>query len=140
MKIESAFLCDDVRQEGNGKLIFIGAYSQDIIMQSFPVGMNLNTVLCTKTENSNPINLEVEATLDDKVMINGKLTANNIIKGFGFLNFPIPLVQILGPGILRVKVRELGERWKEVIKVEIKLAIPAAHSPISISNEQKPPS
>jgi len=140
MIIESAFLCDDVRQEGNGKLLFIGAYSQDIIMQSFPVAMNLNAVLCVRMENDKPVNLEVEAIFDDKKMMSGKVTLNNIITGFAFLNFPVPLSLLNGPGILRVKVREQQERWKEAIKVEIKLASPATLNPISISSGSPQPS
>lgn len=131
MKIDSAFICDDVRQEANGKLIFIGAYSQDILLQSFPAALNLHTVLCARFEHLDPFNLEVEATIDEKKMVSGKLSATSMFIGFSFLTVPVPLSQIFGPGTLRVRVREGRERWKEVIKVEIKAAIPASASPIS---------
>ena len=125
MKIESSFLCDDVRQEGNGKLIFIGAYSQDILLPTFPVGINLQAVMCVNFDKRTSVDLEVEAFLDDKILIKGNLTVNNTSEGFGFVNVPIPVQRIEKPGFLKVQVREPKAKWNEIIKVELKSANPS---------------
>jgi hypothetical protein len=133
MKVESAFVCDDVRQEGNGKLIFIGAYSQDIILPMFPMVLNLHVVLCLNYDKPSTFELEVESFLDDKRQLKGSLTVNNTGEGFGFLNFPLPL-NIEGPSTLKVQLRVGQAKWNEVLRVQIKPAKPIP------ANDSLPPS
>lgn len=121
MKIESAFICDDVRQEGNGKFIFIGAYSQDILISSFPTALNLYIVISARFENANGQEIEIEARLSDQLALKGKLTANIAITGFGFLPILIPLVNIMAPGDLVIRLKADGSKWREVSKISIKL-------------------
>lgn len=135
MKIESAFVCDDVRQEGNGKLIFVGAYSQDILLPMFPVGLSLQVVLCVRFDKRSTFDLEAEAFIDDKRLLKGNLKVNNTVEGFGFVHLPLPVPKIDGPGILRVQVREANAKWNEVIKIELKAANPNVHP-----NNSPPPS
>lgn len=129
MKIESAFLCDDVRQEGNGKLMFIGSYSQDILSPTFPVGLKLHGVLCVRFDEPSTFDLEVEVFIDDLLQLKGILGVNNTVKGFGFLQFPILLQNIERPGKLKVQVRKKEETWDEVINVDLKPSNPSPTGP-----------
>jgi hypothetical protein len=40
-EIETAVLCDDIRQERNGKYLLIGVYGGNIIVRSFPTDLQL---------------------------------------------------------------------------------------------------
>lgn len=128
MKIESAFFCDDVRQETNGKLIFIGAYSQDIILQSFPSNLMLHLIICAKIGSAGPLKMEVEGTLNRQKIMGGELEMQIGKAGFGFLPIPIPTLATAA-GKLAVRIRESGERWKDAAEIEIKQNIAASPPP-----------
>lgn len=129
MKFESTFFCDDVRQEANGKFIFIGVYGDDIILNSFPTGMNLHIVISARFEKAGPQEIEIEARLSDKIALKGKLQANIVNAGLGFLPIPIPLVQISAPGELTVRLKMNDAKWREISKINIKAAPPHSPSP-----------
>jgi hypothetical protein len=40
--VEYAFFCDDVRREDNGKFIFVGVYTQQLSIATFPQLLNLS--------------------------------------------------------------------------------------------------
>lgn len=128
MKFESAFFCDDVRQEANGKFIFIGVYGDDIILNSFPTGMNLQMVLSARFEKAEPLEIEIEARLSDKVALKGKIQANIVNAGLGFLPIPIPLVQIQAPGVLSVRLKMNDAKWREASTINLKAANPSSVS------------
>lgn len=44
-KIRNALICDDVRQEVNGKHFLIGVYSGDILVPEFPAALALSAYL-----------------------------------------------------------------------------------------------
>jgi hypothetical protein len=125
MKFESAFFCDDVRQEANGKYIFIGVYGDDIIINSFPTGMNLYLVISARFEKAEPQEIEIEARLSDKIALKGKLQANVVNAGLGFLPIPIPLLQILAPGLLNVRLKINDAKWRDTSSINIKPANPS---------------
>lgn len=120
MKIDSAFICDDVRQEHNSKLIFIGAYSQDILLQAFPASLSLFIVLCARFPFSGPQAIEIEATLNKSPILRGGLTINVGAPGFSLVPIPFPLPQILEPGEMKVRVKAKNIRWHDVATVAIK--------------------
>jgi hypothetical protein len=123
MKIESAFVCDEVRKEDSGKLIFIGCYASDINVNPapssvMPIGLNLKLVLCGEFEGA--VQLEVEVMLDELRLLKGKMKTQDAPKGFSFLPTPLPSIVIERLGTLSIKVKGEGGKWKEVRKIEVK--------------------
>lgn len=53
-------LCDEVRQEANGKYIIVGIYSGGIAAQSLPANMRLALYLIVKFENAGSQELIIE--------------------------------------------------------------------------------
>ena len=70
MKVDSAFFCDDVRQENNGKLLFIGAYMQDVVISRFPASLNLYVVLCLRVATPGVTEVEIEASYNGREIKN----------------------------------------------------------------------
>ena len=120
MKIDSAFICDDVRQENNSKLMFIGAYSQDILLPAFPTSLSLYIVLCARFPSPGPQAIEIEATLNKFPLLRGGLNINVELPGFSLVPIPLPLAQILETGDLKVRVKAKNIRWQEVATLAIK--------------------
>ena len=129
MKIETSFFCDDVRQEFNGKFIFIGAYGGDILLNTFPSNMTLYIVICARFAATGAQDIEVEARIKDRTLLKGKLNAHIAALGFGYLPIPLPIVNILEPSDLIVRIKTPETKWREVGKIQLKLAIPAQQTP-----------
>ncbi|MEP7173717.1 MAG: hypothetical protein ABI705_09545 [Aestuariivirga sp.] len=140
MKIESAFLCDDVRREGNGKLIFIGVYAQDIILPAFPITLGFHVVLLIDIDRAGLHAMEVEVLIDDKSKLKGSIQITQISGGFSFIHFPIPQLTITGESKLNVRVKDSKGKWNKVLKIDIKQGNPNQPVLTGASTESPPPS
>src|SRR5512139_3475912 len=41
LEVETVVLCDDIRQEANGKYLLVGVYGSNIVVRRFPVNIRL---------------------------------------------------------------------------------------------------
>src|SRR5262245_20607167 len=108
IKAEYAFLCDDVRQENNGKFIFIGAYSGDISISEFPTTLPARLVIYLTNSEPAQYNTEFEFSLNSKkfAMVAGSLTSAK--PGGSFVSIPIVIRADIGT--LNVRFRQSGKR------------------------------
>lgn len=58
----SVIVCDDIRQESNGKLILIGVYSDDIIVPSIPTNIALCFLIQIRMMSNQPVNAKLRVT------------------------------------------------------------------------------
>jgi hypothetical protein len=75
MKLRFGFICDDVRREDNGKLLFIGTYGSQILVPSFPATIVVALVA----------SWEVTETVDVAASFQVLLKGNKIQGGSGRL-------------------------------------------------------
>lgn len=131
MRIETAFVCDDVRREDNGKLIFVGCYAGDIVLGATPtverpIQLPLNLVICGDLTGATEI--EVEVSLNAKVMLKGKLKATINHDSFSFLIAPLPTLIFTASGEMVIKAKLPVGKWKEIRKIQIKSAVSQSSS------------
>lgn len=93
-KLIDWMICDDIRQENNGKLIFIGVYSDDILVNAIPI------------------------TLSQLVFISKWDVTNNPIKKFEFKILQ-PNGKVIGPIAVEAPSSEIKNRGKTLISVGI---------------------
>ena len=42
LKVETVVLCDDIRQEANGKYLLVGVYGANVVVKGFPADLRLS--------------------------------------------------------------------------------------------------
>lgn len=130
-------VCDDIRTETNGKQIFIGVYSGDIVVGDTPTTMNLSFWVDVKTEGIGQRAFEYKILLEPGDLEVAKIGATLVSSpdaergsfAFGGISF-----QVQREGYLLIQFRQLGEEWQEL---ERKKIIVNRHLS---SSEQTPPS
>ncbi|HKZ00641.1 MAG TPA: hypothetical protein VJ180_00280, partial [Pyrinomonadaceae bacterium] len=60
MEVKFGFVCDEVRREDNGKLIFIGAYSSDIVVPELPAVLILTLVVRVEMKGDEAFEIRVK--------------------------------------------------------------------------------
>ncbi|MET3521472.1 hypothetical protein [Mesorhizobium abyssinicae] len=112
------FVCDDARQETNGKMMFIGAFSGDIVMPEIPQQLAIRLVLYL--ENDGPGTYEVEAGVfyEGKAIAGASGQLQSTKMGGSFVPIPM-IIPINGPGTLTFKFRQAGKRWQTVITLPV---------------------
>lgn len=127
VKVDYAILCDDIRQEKNGKLILIGIYSGDILLRDFPSNLLLSMLLHGKASADCSITIEIRYRVEFEnaepyeVFAKGEMQ----IKGTEEPNeFYVPLprvpIEFSGAGNLSVACRIDSKRWKTLLNKNIK--------------------
>lgn len=123
LQINSVIICDDIRKEDNGKVIFIGVYSGDILVTKLPALLKLCYWLSGETTQINS-EFEVEITLQKKSDGSSVELFKNIIenhikddidpgkgKEFHVALIDMP-VSIEEDSILVVRWRTIKGKWK----------------------------
>lgn len=114
-----AFFCDDVRQEANGKFLFIGAYSEGLILSNNPSSLNLFLVTMLRNTRQRDYDFEFEALIEGerKFSAEGSITSGK--PGASFVPFPITLKEIDSEGELSVRFREKGMEWNTIATIPV---------------------
>ena len=122
----SVVLCEDIRTEDNGKLLFIGVYPSRVLVNHFPANLRFSFWISGKTcEEENKAQLEVsvinlDSSEEIKVLksfaLQIKIAESEFIDGtadfsYAIINLPI---KIEDESLLRFKVKPDGGKWKEI--------------------------
>lgn len=121
LNIDYVLVCDDIRQEGNGKHLLIGVYSSAIIVPDFPARITLAFFLRCTANQTGSFPFEMRFMFDGGPELfkgSGKM---NIVNTVELLSVALPRisVEIIGVGKIRLQMREPGARWKTVQETEI---------------------
>ena len=123
VRIDYGIVCDDIRQENNGKLFIIGVYSGDILLRDFPNTLNLAMLLHGQATADCSIAIEVRYRAEFaeeepyEVKAQGEMQINNTeITNEFYAPLPRVPIQCRGPGKLLIAYRIDGKRWKPLLK------------------------
>lgn len=131
---KNALICDEIRQENNGKLIFIGVYTGDILASGFPLSLRLTAwmTLDLVQDEGGTVKLETRLTVrfDDSDLedsthvsefqheaedVSEKTTTTiNIAAGADGL-------ELLGPATLQIDARKAGGKWTKFLEKKVRL-------------------
>jgi hypothetical protein len=123
--VEYAILCDDVRREDNGKLIFIGVYSHALTLQVFPATLSLQLVIGVMPKRKGNVSIEVRGLLDGALSVG--MTGSISLGGTTIEPVAIPPLPFAIPhaGKLKFEMREgASSEWKIVLEAEAQLIAP----------------
>lgn len=119
LKLEYAFICDDVRREDNGKFLFLGAYANNIGFMEFPGSLSGRIVLGIRVTKPPAHKIELKVYVDGEEVGGGTGTLGSKQAGFTFIVLPLRLHDVLGPGEFSLRFREAGLRWRTVLSMPI---------------------
>lgn len=127
VKVNCAIVCDSVRQEINGKLIFVGVYTGDIVVQRYPVDISLQVWLEIQPEftgHSEDFNVRIRLGPDEDVVL-GELGATmekenaELPIGASHISLPSISFHIQRSSDFIVEIRAGEEDWVQVLKKKI---------------------
>lgn len=125
-----AVICDDIRREDNGKLIYIGVYGRDIQVSSMPATLALSVALSLTVDEAGEINLEFAWEYEGKTISRGKGQIAMAEPGVGMINIPaLPIPDLKEPGKLEFKVRFDDKDWETVSVLPVINRGPIASGP-----------
>lgn len=123
--MEFVLLCDQIRQENNGKLIAIGIYGGDILVTEFPSVIPVALLVRLKTKSEGPYRIEVRYLLDGALIagFESQMTVSPGSEVMGSLpEFPL---HIPHAGKMVVQARDVpGADWQALASIPIKRIFP----------------
>jgi hypothetical protein len=136
--IEAAVLCDEIRQEANGKHILIGVYNGVIVVVDFPADLLVSWWIQVFPNKLGKFDLDIQLMKDGKdTLIKASVGFEMHIKDWAAMVLPKIPLQIHGPGKLQLQLKEKSEaKWSivqtfEVRKGNVTVTVPPAQRRVS---------
>jgi hypothetical protein len=129
--IKSAIICDDIRREDNGKMLFIGVYVGEILVAEFPIALRLTWVLFGKHQKTASHDMEFRISYDahteKPTSLQAKTTTDPALEDQAEVSLIIPnaVLTFQEPTALTVSVKE-GGRWRDILTKKVVMLPPAA--------------
>jgi Family of unknown function (DUF6941) len=121
MDIKYVVVCDDARQEDNGKTILIGIYGEDYIVPRFPVGVSLCFWIRFEPTTTGEIELDFRLKGGDEIeFFTGKTKFAIHLKQLSGLPLKLPAVPIQAPIELALEIKQPGIDWQRVASINVK--------------------
>lgn len=131
-RVRAAILCDDVRQEDNGKGLLIGVYGRQLLAGQRPTMIGLNLQLAFDVDaDQNEVELRMRA-LSERVQ---KLTLN-AVRGYCTLSIGLNIA-LTEPRQLRVDIRNPEGAWLECGEWDLGFADNAEEAPLEFAEAVK---
>jgi hypothetical protein len=121
LRVNFGVICDEVRREDNGKLLFIGVYSSSIVVQAAPATLVLWIAVNMKVEEAGEFPVEIRALYNDETIQSGKGAVKFDIPGVHFSAIPNILIKdIQKEGMLEFRIRFGGEEeWQTAAYIPV---------------------
>jgi len=124
LKLSPAVICEDIRQEINGKYILIGVFSADIRVVQFPIPVSFALWLPTIAEGTGSVNIEVRIVSPTGAFLaQAKANVEIGVAGRGAIPVPPAVVQIQEPGMLKFQVKVESGEWETVAEIEARQGV-----------------
>lgn len=122
IEVETALLCDQVRQEVNGKLIAIGIYSSSVVLGTFPAVAHFTVLARIRTDTPGTHTLNLRVKLGDEVQheVEGQLEVR--AAQADWLPIPLQPVQFMVPTSLSIEQQVQGGDWVKFLRTDVQRA------------------
>lgn len=127
-RVRSAILCDDFRQEDNGKGLLIGVYGKEVLVGQRPalVGFQLQMAFDVDADET-----DVEVRLSARSGHVSRLTLN-AVRGYCTLTMALNLA-ITEERLLKADIRNIDGEWLEAGEWLLKFSDDAEDAPAEIA-------
>lgn len=114
--IRSRVLCQDIRQEKNGKLILIGVYPGDIMFANFPANNYFSFYIEADSIGVAKGNLHVRVNVNNEEAVRMEIGLQ--VEPGGRIVIPSPPLHLKFPeaGVLEFEMSDDEESWQTLIK------------------------
>jgi len=112
--ISYGVVCDDIRQESNGKLILVGVYSRDIRLSKIPGQAQLAFLIALNASETGGIKFESQVLFNGEQMLHANGEGNIDGKGLAMVSFPPGPFVFKSEGELVFRARLEDEEWIEL--------------------------
>ncbi|MGB3583235.1 MAG: hypothetical protein WBA40_19295 [Roseiarcus sp.] len=128
--VSAVIICDDIRQEMNGKQILIGVYGNAIIVPSMPFSIPLSVWMEYNPTKTGPdaVYVKLSYTTGFSVSVKADLQVNEI----GPMGLGIPPIMVSGAsdGTLTIELSGDGREWREIKRKDVRRGqVPALSGP-----------
>ena len=122
IKFLPGVVCEDIRQEANGKFVLIGTYASEILVPQFPANLNLAFWLPTEAISVGKVKVEIRVVGANEAVLN-RAQAEGDMRFLGRGAFPIPpaTMQIQTASNVELQIKEEGAEWETVVRIPVKL-------------------
>lgn len=107
-------VCDDVRKEDNGKMMYIGCYEQDIIVSEIPSVLLTRLVLFGNADEPGTVSLDVKGELNSEKSFAGNIKATILKKGLASFLLPPIGIEFKTEGTLTFSVKVGDGDWQNM--------------------------
>jgi hypothetical protein len=130
LDIKWAILCDDVRIENNGKLIFIGIYQSVITVSEFPTQIMSRIVFGIDIKQPGEHIVELKIEFGQKEIAGGTIGLEADGTGPNMLPSPAIPLRLQEAGLMRIMAKLKGQRrWLTLLNIDVKRTNPATSVP-----------
>ena len=119
--IESALLCEQIRQEIQNKVSIVGVFSSNIVVGQFPSTFPITIYLEIDAEVAGEIELNVKLISPGSNRVEVKIMGEIALPGRSYIPMPAMPLVCDEPGPVTVEVSDGGEVWHTLIAREIQL-------------------
>lgn len=109
--LRATLICDDVRREDNGKLLFVGVYTPDIAVSQLPASLPLSAFQLWESDSGgiHEFRLLIKHVESGKVIQDGSATVDVPHAGPGFLNLRLGILCFEASGAYQLAITLDGQ-------------------------------
>lgn len=121
-RLVSAVMCDDVRQEGNGKAILIGVYNGVLVVPGFPAEILSTWWLQISAQQIGQFEMDVQVVQDNAATLVRALAGFNIpTRDPAAIVVPKMPLHLHLPGHFKLQMKLKGDTdWSTIYEFEVK--------------------
>ena len=121
IKFHHAILCDDVRKEDSGKLIFIGVYGPTLKVNKLPATLPLRAIIPVSAKDAFEVSFEFRVKLGRKKIFAANVTARTDYQGDSFIIIPQFILELDHPDVLNISVRLNEGKWQAIHSISFQI-------------------
>lgn len=121
MEILTGILCDQIRQEDNGKYILIGVYSGGVMVSAFPATFALAMMLQMRllAGSNQPFKVRISIGGDVQGFIEGTVEQVGELSPANWIPINLPPLTFRNPGDLTAEVELPDGTWKQCFSIPV---------------------
>ena len=125
-------VCDQIRQEANGKFLIVGLYTPDIVVDAVPAVLPMLAFLVAlDSTEAGTITATFQFSHADQILVCGSIEAILARPGVVILPFNVGPVQVMSAGLYTFSVQIVGQATPltHTFAVHLNATMPAAAVP-----------
>lgn len=125
-EVETVVVCDDIRQEKNGKWLLIGVYGSDILVPAFPADFRLAIWILADPKEVGPSQVKLRIVgPHDSTMVEGELEYDIRQMSPTILAMAGLPVQVQSEGLIKVEMlAKKATEWVTIKTISLKRQTP----------------